>query len=104
LFSLSLSYFDAPASLSAIAIAWRRFLTLPALPPGPLLSSPCLNSCITRPSVFRCRGEDLGMACLRYVQNHPLAANVRAVRRFQAPANRRCRGPTDQLISSLTRP
>src|SRR5262245_25030411 len=45
-----------------MAMAWRRLLTLPALPPGPLLSSPCLNSCMTRPRVLRCRGDGLGMA------------------------------------------
>ena len=39
LFSLSLSYFEAPASFSAMAMAWRRLLTLPPLPPGPLFSS-----------------------------------------------------------------
>ena len=53
LFSRSLSYFEAPASESAIAIAWRRLFTLPPLPPRPELSSPCLNSCITRPSISR---------------------------------------------------
>src|SRR5439155_23126466 len=47
-----------------MAMAWRRLLTLPALPPGPLSNSPCLNSCMTRPRVFRCRGDDVGMANL----------------------------------------
>src|SRR5262249_37576089 len=67
-FSALLSYFDAPDSLSAMAMAWRRLLTLPPCPPGPLLSSPCLNSCMTRPAVLRCRGDDLGMAnlCCRF--------------------------------------
>src|ERR1700733_10651163 len=41
-FSLRLSDFEAPASLSAMAIAWRRLLTLPPFPLGPLFSSPCL--------------------------------------------------------------
>src|SRR5262245_27595966 len=45
-----------------MAMAWRRLLTLPALPPAPLLSSPCLNSCMTRPMVLRCRDDGLGMA------------------------------------------
>jgi len=43
-------------------MACRRLLTLPPLPPGPLLSSPCLNSCMTRPVVFLWRGDVLGMA------------------------------------------
>jgi hypothetical protein len=62
LFLRLLSYFEAPASFKAIAIACRLLFTLPPLPPGPLLSSPCLNSCITRPVVFFCRGEAAAMA------------------------------------------
>ena len=57
LFSTWLSNLEAPASLRAIAMAWRRLLTLPPLPPRPLLSSPCLNSCMTRPVVFLWRGD-----------------------------------------------
>src|SRR3954470_25049295 len=52
-FFFGLSYFESPASLSAIAIACLRLFTLPPLPAGPLFSSPCLNSCITRPAVLR---------------------------------------------------
>ena len=44
---------DARRTESAIAIAWRRLFTLPPLPPRPLFRSPCLNSCITRPSISR---------------------------------------------------
>src|SRR6266436_391908 len=36
-----------------MAIACRGFFTLPALPLGPLLSSPWVYSCITRPMVLR---------------------------------------------------
>src|SRR5262245_66591483 len=59
--SALVSYFDAPASWRAIAIACLRLLTLPPLPLRPLLSSPCLNSCMTRPVVFRCRGDVLAI-------------------------------------------
>ena len=44
LFSVLLSYFDAPDLFSAMAIACLRLFTLPPLPPGPLLSSPCLTA------------------------------------------------------------
>ena len=85
LFSLALSYFDAPASLSAMAIAWRGLLTLPPLPLGPLLSSPCLNSCITRPMVLRCRGDVLAMAISTI---RVCLANVEIVERFHWGARR----------------
>jgi hypothetical protein len=48
------SYFDAPASLSAIAIACLRFFTLRL--PRAVFSSPCLYSCMTRLTVFFCAG------------------------------------------------
>jgi hypothetical protein len=57
LFRRPLSYLDLPASSKAIAMAWRRLLTLPALPLRPRLSSPCLNSCITRPVIRLWRGD-----------------------------------------------
>jgi hypothetical protein len=50
----SLSYLEAPAS--RIAIACRRFLTLP---PRRLFSSPCLNSRITLPVVALVLNEHL---------------------------------------------
>src|SRR5262245_55116221 len=66
-----------------MAIACLRLLTLPALPPGPLLSSPCLNSCMTLPAVFRWLGVDLAMALPPYIpgSKHPLGKVVAAVRR-----------------------
>jgi hypothetical protein len=42
-------WFEEPASLNAIATAWRRLFTLP---PRLLSSSPCFHSCMTRPTVF----------------------------------------------------
>src|SRR5262249_40004273 len=57
-FSFGLSYFASPASLSAMAIAWRRFLTLPA---RPLFSSPWAYSCMTRPMVLRWDIDDFAM-------------------------------------------
>jgi hypothetical protein len=48
------SYFDAPASLSAIAIACLRFFTLRL--PRAVFSSPRLYSCMTRLTVFFCAG------------------------------------------------
>src|SRR5258705_8188396 len=56
-----------------MAMACFRFFTGPALPPGPLLSSPCAYSCMTRPRVLRWLGvgleEDgdvvMGMGLLR---------------------------------------
>src|SRR5258706_10279294 len=45
----------------AMAIACLRLLTLPPFPPFPLLSSPCLNSCMTRPDVFLWLGDDFAM-------------------------------------------
>src|SRR5258708_3365556 len=48
----------------AMAIACLRLLTLPPLPPFPLLSSPCLNSCMTRPEVFLWLGDDLAIRLL----------------------------------------
>jgi hypothetical protein len=62
LFSPLLWYFDAPASLNAIAMAYLRRLTLPPHPPRPILSAPCLNSCMTRPVLLRWRGEVCGIA------------------------------------------
>jgi hypothetical protein len=50
-FFLGLSYFEAPASRRAMAIACLRLFTLPPRPRG---SSSCLYSCITRPMVFFC--------------------------------------------------
>lgn len=50
-FFLRLSYFETPASRSAMAIACLRLFTLPPRPRG---SSPCLYSCMTRPMVFFC--------------------------------------------------
>jgi len=64
LFSEVLSYFEAPASLSAMAMACRLLLTLPPAPLRPLFSSPCLNSCMTRPVVLRWRGDDRAMRLL----------------------------------------
>jgi len=49
------------ASESPMAMACLRLFTLPPLPPRPLFNSPCLNSCITRPSVRRCRNVALAM-------------------------------------------
>src|SRR2546430_11649395 len=42
-----------------MAMACFRFFTGPALPPGPLLSSPCAYSCMTRPTVLRWLGAGL---------------------------------------------
>src|SRR5215467_4138698 len=50
-FFFLLSYFDAPASRSPMAIACLGFLTLR---PRLVSSSPCLNSCMTRPMVSFC--------------------------------------------------
>ena len=43
---------SARASEMPIAMACSRLLTGPPFPPGPLFSSPSLNSCITRPTFF----------------------------------------------------
>jgi hypothetical protein len=75
-------YFDAPDSCSAMAIACLRLFTLPPLPPLPLLSSPRLYSCMTRPAVLRCRGVDLAIIdLLRCVPALPFA-NATCVDRF----------------------
>src|SRR5262249_6549493 len=78
---------------------WRRLLTLPALPPGPLLSSPCLNSCMTRPMVLRCRGDGLGMATslfgwvfLRQRHNHRAVPTAGALRSAPAVSTLAVRG------------
>jgi hypothetical protein len=49
--SCGVSYFDAPASLNAIAIACFGFLTF--LAPRAVFNSPCLYSCMTRLTVLR---------------------------------------------------
>lgn len=65
-FWLLLWVLDAPASCRAIATACLRLFTLPPLPPRLRFSSPCLYSCITRPTVLRLRREVfamLGLPC-----------------------------------------
>src|SRR5437868_2944047 len=54
-------------------MAWRGFFTLPALPPGPLFSSPCVYSCMTRPIVLRWDIEVLAMSW--FLLMCPLPAN-----------------------------
>src|SRR5258706_9569742 len=75
-----------------MAMACFRFFTGPALPPGPLLSSPCAYSCMTRPRVLRWLGvgleEDgdvvMGMGLLR--QYAPLSPATQLAR--QSSRNR----------------
>ena len=61
---------DAPASLNAIAMACFGFFTLRR---PPLLSSPCLYSCMTRSTVFFC-----GLLCLAIVSLTCAVMNVAA--------------------------
>jgi len=77
-FSFGLSYFEAPASCRAIAIACFGFFTF--LLPRAVFSSPCLNSCITRSIVSFCAGLWCrAIACSRTVEQHSSGKTAGAV-------------------------
>ena len=87
-FSFGLSYLEAPASFNAMAIACRRLFTLPPFPSGPLLSSPCSYSCVTRPIVLRCRGDVLGISHLFRVFLSLSGPTPSRLPRFRPPTSR----------------
>ena len=87
-FSFGLSYLEAPASFNAMAIACRRLFTLPPFPSGPLLSSPCSYSCMTRPIVLRCLGDVLGISHLFRVFLSLSGPTPSRLPRFRPPTSR----------------
>src|SRR5215831_12576417 len=80
-----------------MAMACLRLFTLPPFPPRPLLSSPCLYSCITRPVVFLCRGDVFAIGSLLFKL---ATANAIARRRFrfypQKDLSKPCGDPADE--------
>src|SRR6185369_13102138 len=97
-FSFGLSYLEAPASFNAMAIACRRLFTLPPFPSGPLLSSPCSYSCMTRPTVLRCLGDVLGISHLFRVFLSLSGPTPSRLPRFR-PLSSRDRPRTEELAT-----